>query len=158
MMENIHSEAYSESHWHIHESARLPLEHIGTVPCMKRKVDWPCVGLRTSALSLRNAWLSLRNAWLPLQLSKKYFFWIIRVYIQDEISDAARHHILQQLIIRDHSMPTNFACFFVRLQPHPETVDRIIMEVVSIERESVEFGLSALNHLSQMHYESNSFG
>ena len=68
MMENIHSEMYSlliDTYVKDTQEKHRLFNAIETVPCVKKKADWPCVGSITETLP---------NVWLHLQQWKVFSF------------------------------------------------------------------------------------
>ncbi|KAH0833907.1 ribonucleotide reductase small subunit [Lanmaoa asiatica] len=136
MMENIHSETYSlliDTYIKDPAEREYLFDAVETIPCIKRKADW----------ALR--WISDRHSTFPERLvafaavegiffsgSFASIFWLKKRGLMPGLTFS------NELISRDEGMHTDFACLLfshLRRRPHPDVIERIIMEAVKIEQE-----------------------
>jgi len=136
MMENIHSETYSLLiDTYIKDPARREylFDAVETIPCIRKKADW----------ALR--WISDRRASFAERLvafaavegiffsgSFASIFWLKKRGLMPGLTFS------NELISRDEGMHTDFACLLfshLRRRPHPNLVEKIIIEAVGIEQE-----------------------
>jgi ribonucleoside-diphosphate reductase subunit M2 len=135
MMENIHSETYSlliDTYIRDAEQREFLFDAIETIPVVKKKADW--------ALK----WISDRNATFAERLiafaavegiffsgSFASIFWLKKRGLMPGLTFS------NELISRDEGLHTDFACLLfshLRRRAHPDTVNRIITEAVTIEQ------------------------
>ena len=136
MMENIHSETYSlliDTYIREPEQRDFLFGAIETIPVVKRKAEW----------ALR--WISDRRAIFAERLvafaavegiffsgSFASIFWLKKRGLMPGLSFS------NELISRDEGLHTDFACLLfshLKKRAHPETVEKIITEAVSIEKD-----------------------
>jgi ribonucleoside-diphosphate reductase subunit M2 len=136
MMENIHSETYSlliDTYIKDPAQREYLFDAVETIPCVKKKADW--------ALK----WISDRQATFAERLvafaavegiffsgSFASIFWLKKRGLMPGLTFS------NELISRDEGMHTDFACLLfshLRRRPHPDTVNMIITQAVTIEQE-----------------------
>jgi ribonucleoside-diphosphate reductase subunit M2 len=136
MMENIHSETYSPL---IDTYIKDPAEReylfdaIETIPCVKCKADWALKWISDQQLTFAERFV----AFAPVEgifFSGSFasIFWLKKCGLMPGLTFS------NELISRDEGMHTNFACLLfshIKRRPHPDTMERIITEAVTIEQE-----------------------
>ncbi|KAK0500766.1 ribonucleotide reductase small subunit [Armillaria luteobubalina] len=130
--ENIHSETYSLLiDTYIKDPARREyhFDAIETIPCIKLKADW----------ALR--WISDHRSTFAERLVA--FAAVEGIFFSGSFVS---------IFCRDEGMHTDFACLLfshLKRRPHPEVVERIIVEAVNIEQEfltdALPVGLIGMN-------------
>jgi ribonucleoside-diphosphate reductase subunit M2 len=136
MIENVHTETYSLL---IDTYIKDPSERdhlfnaIETIPCINRKAEW---ALRWVS-DTRSTFAERLVAFAAIQgiFFSSFFaaiFWIKKRGLMPGLTFS------NELISRDESMHTDFACLLfshLRRRPHPQTILHIISEAVEIEKE-----------------------
>ena len=135
MMENIHSETYSlliDTYIRDPAQREFLFDAIETIPVVKQKADW----------ALR--WISDKKATFAERLvafaavegiffsgSFASIFWLKKRGLMPGLTFS------NELISRDEGLHTDFACLLfshLKKRAHPDTVQKIIVEAVSIEQ------------------------
>lgn len=146
MIENIHSETYSLLIDTLIKDAnerQYLFDAIETIPAVKRKADW----------ALR--WISDKHATFATRLvafaavegiffsgSFASIFWLKKRGLMPGLAFS------NELISRDEGMHTDFACLLfshLKRRPHPDVIQRIIVEAVCIEQEFLT-GMSSIRY------------
>jgi ribonucleoside-diphosphate reductase subunit M2 len=135
MMENIHSEMYSLLiDTYIKDPAQRDhlFNAVETIPCIKRKADWALMWIadqRSTFAERLVAFAAVEGIFSSGSFAS--IFWLKKRGLMPGSMFS------NELISRDKGMHTDFACLLfshMKRRPHPDTVKRIIMEVVSIEQ------------------------
>ncbi len=150
MMENIHSETYSLLiDTYIKDPAQRDylFDAIETVPCIKRKAEWALNWISDS----RSSFAERLVAFAAVE-GYLLFRFLCLYLLAEETWSHARPYLSNELISRDEGMHTDFACLLfshLKRRPHPDTVEKIIMEAVVIEQEflteALPVGLIGMN-------------
>ncbi|KAG9308690.1 ribonucleotide reductase small subunit [Chiua virens] len=136
MMENIHSETYSlliDTYVKDPDERQYLFDAIETIPCIKRKADWTLrwISDRHSTFSERLvAFAAVEGIFFSGSFAS--IFWLKKRGLMPGLTFS------NELISRDEGMHTDFACLLfshLRRRPHPDVIERIIMEAVKIEQE-----------------------
>ncbi|OAX43870.1 hypothetical protein K503DRAFT_17049 [Rhizopogon vinicolor AM-OR11-026] len=136
MIENIHSETYSlliDTLIKDVDERQYLFDAIESIPAVKRKADW----------ALR--WISDKHATFATRLvafaavegiffsgSFASIFWLKKRGLMPGLAFS------NELISRDEGMHTDFACLLfshLKRRPHPDVIQKIIVEAVHIEQE-----------------------
>lgn len=134
--ENIHSETYSLLiDTYIKDAAQREylFDAIENIPCIKKKADWALkwIADRRSTFGERLiAFAAVEGIFFSGSFAA--IFWLKKRGLMPGLTFS------NELISRDEGMHTDFACLLfghLRKRPHPETVERIITEAVTIEQE-----------------------
>lgn len=150
MMENIHSETYSLLiDTYIKDPAQRDylFDAIETVPCIKRKAEWALNWISDSRSSFAErlvAFAAVEGIFFSGSFAS--IFWLKKRGLMPGLTFS------NELISRDEGMHTDFACLLfshLKRRPHPDTVEKIIMEAVVIEQEflteALPVGLIGMN-------------
>ncbi|KAF9074189.1 ribonucleotide reductase small subunit [Rhodocollybia butyracea] len=136
MMENIHSETYSLL---IDTYIKDPVERdylfdaIETIPCIKKKAEWALrwINDEESVFGERLvAFAAVEGIFFSGSFAS--IFWMKKRGLMPGLTFS------NELISRDEGMHTDFACLLfshLRRRPHYDTVERIVVEAVDIEKE-----------------------
>ena len=136
MMENIHSETYSlliDTYVKDRDERNHLFDAIDTIPCIKHKVDWTLQWIfdKHSTFAERLvAFAAVEGVFFSGSFAA--IFWIKKRGLMPGLTFS------NELISRDEGLHTDFACLlftYLKRRPHPETVERIILEAVKIEQE-----------------------
>ncbi|KAF8484957.1 ribonucleotide reductase small subunit [Russula ochroleuca] len=136
MMENIHSETYSLLiDTYIKDPAQREhlFDAVETIPCVKKKADWALTWIsdRQSTFAERLvAFAAVEGIFFSGSFAS--IFWLKKRGLMPGLTFS------NELISRDEGMHTDFACLLfshLRRRPHPDTVNKIIIEAVTIEQE-----------------------
>ncbi|KAF9534797.1 beta subunit of ribonucleotide reductase [Crepidotus variabilis] len=136
MMENIHSETYSlliDTYIKDPVQREYLFDAIETVPCVKRKAEWALRWISDKRSSFGErlvAFAAVEGIFFSGSFAS--VFWLKKRGLMPGLAFS------NELISRDEGMHTDFACLlFSHLQrrPHPDTVQRIITQAVTIEQE-----------------------
>ncbi|KAK0233877.1 ribonucleotide reductase small subunit [Armillaria fumosa] len=150
MMENIHSETYSLLiDTYIKDPARREylFDAIETIPCIKLKADWALRWIsdhRSTFAERLVAFAAVEGIFFSGSFAA--IFWLKKRGLMPGLTFS------NELISRDEGMHTDFACLLfshLKRSPHPEVVERIIVEAVNIEQEfltdALPVGLIGMN-------------
>ena len=136
LRENIHSETYSLL---IDTYIREPIQRerlfdaVETIPCIKKKADWALRWIsdkRSTFAERLIAFAAVEGIFFSGSFAS--IFWLKKRGLMPGLTFS------NELISRDEGMHTDFACLLfshLRRRPHPEVVNRIITEAVTIEQE-----------------------
>ncbi|KAG6855085.1 Ribonucleotide-diphosphate reductase (RNR), small subunit [Blastosporella zonata] len=136
MMENVHSETYSLL---IDTYIKDPVERthlldaIQTIPCIKRKAEWALrwISDQESTFAERLvAFAAVEGIFFSGSFAS--IFWIKKRGLMPGLTFS------NELISRDEGLHTDFACLLfthLKRRPHPDIVQKIIVEAVKIEQE-----------------------
>ncbi|KAG6829334.1 Ribonucleotide-diphosphate reductase (RNR), small subunit, partial [Tricholoma furcatifolium] len=136
MMQNVHSETYSLL---IDTYIKDPVERnhlfdaIETIPCIKRKADWALrwISDQKSTFAERLvAFAAVEGIFFSGSFAS--IFWIKKRGLMPGLTFS------NELISRDEGLHTEFACLLfthLKRRPHPNTIQKIIIEAVKIEQE-----------------------
>ncbi|PBL00321.1 hypothetical protein ARMGADRAFT_1006538 [Armillaria gallica] len=136
MMENIHSETYSLLiDTYIKDTAQREylFDAIETIPCIKLKADWALRWIsdhRSTFAERLVAFAAVEGIFFSGSFAS--IFWLKKRGLMPGLTFS------NELISRDEGMHTDFACLLfshLKRRPHPEVVERIIVEAVNIEQE-----------------------
>jgi len=136
MMENIHSETYSlliDTYVKDPDERNHLFHAIDTIPCIKHKADWALQWIldKHSTFAERLvAFAAVEGVFFSGSFAA--IFWIKKRGLMPGLTFS------NELISRDEGLHTDFACLLfthLKRRPHPETVERIILEAVKIEQE-----------------------
>ncbi|KAF9075959.1 ribonucleotide reductase [Rhodocollybia butyracea] len=136
MMENIHSETYSlliDTYVKdITDRERL-FRAIDTIPSIKRKADWALkwISDKQSTFAERLvAFAAVEGIFFSGSFAS--IFWLKKRGLMPGLTYS------NELISRDEGLHTDFACLLfshLKRRPHPNIIQKIITEAVTIERE-----------------------
>ncbi|KAH0587435.1 Ribonucleotide-diphosphate reductase (RNR), small subunit [Termitomyces sp. 'cryptogamus'] len=136
MMENVHSETYSlliDTYIKDPEERKHLFDAIETISCVKRKADWALrwISDQQSTFAERLvAFAAVEGIFFSGSFAA--IFWIKKRGLMPGLTFS------NELISRDEGLHTDFACLLfthLRRRPHPEIIERIIVEAVKIEQE-----------------------
>lgn len=136
MIENVHSEAYSlliDTYIKDPGQREHLFNAIETIPCVQRKADWALkwIADKNSTFAERLvAFAAVEGIFFSGSFAS--IFWIKKRGLMPGLTFS------NELISRDEGLHTDFACLLfshLRRRPHPNTVQRIILEAVKIEQE-----------------------
>ncbi|KAG6900903.1 Ribonucleotide-diphosphate reductase (RNR), small subunit [Termitomyces sp. T159_Od127] len=136
MMENVHSETYSlliDTYIKDSEERTRLFDAIETIPCVQRKADWALrwISDQQSTFAERLvAFAAVEGIFFSGSFAA--IFWIKKRGLMPGLTFS------NELISRDEGLHTDFACLLfahLRRRPHPEIIERIIVEAVKIEQE-----------------------
>jgi ribonucleoside-diphosphate reductase subunit M2 len=136
MMENIHSETYSlliDSYIKEPKQREYLFDAVETIPCVAKKADWALrwISDRDSIFGERLvAFAAVEGIFFSGSFAS--IFWLKKRGLMPGLTFS------NELISRDEGMHTDFACLLfshLRRRPHPDTVNHIITEAVTIEQE-----------------------
>ncbi|RDB22795.1 Ribonucleoside-diphosphate reductase small chain [Hypsizygus marmoreus] len=136
MMENIHSETYSlliDGYIKDPQERAHLFDAIDTIPCIKRKADWALkwISDKHSTFAERLvAFAAVEGIFFSGSFAS--IFWIKKRGLMPGLTFS------NELISRDEGLHTDFACLlftYLKRRPHPDVVQRIIVEAVKIEQE-----------------------
>ena len=151
MMENIHSETYSLLiDTYIKDAAEREylFDAVETIPCIKRKAEWALTWIsdqRSTFAERLIAFAAVEGIFFSGSFAS--IFWLKKRGLMPGLTFS------NELISRDEGMHTDFACLLfshLKRRPHPDTVNRIISEAVTIEQEFLTgkiFSMSNRHHL-----------
>src|SRR3984893_2881929 len=136
MMENIHSETYSLLiDTYIKDAAQREhlFDAIETIPCIKRKANWAIewIGDQRSTFAERLvAFAAVEGIFFSGSFAS--IFWLRKRGLMPGLTFS------NELISRDEGMHTDFAGLLfshLKRRSHPDVVNKIITEAVTIEQE-----------------------
>ncbi|KAH8118581.1 ribonucleotide reductase small subunit [Phellopilus nigrolimitatus] len=150
MMENIHSETYSLLiDTYIKDPAQRDhlFDAIETIPCIKKKADWALRWITDQRSTFGErliAFAAVEGIFFSGSFAS--IFWLKKRGLMPGLTFS------NELISRDEGMHTDFACLLfshLRRRPHPDVVEKIIIEAVKIEQEfltdALPVGLIGMN-------------
>ncbi|KAK0520940.1 Ribonucleotide-diphosphate reductase (RNR), small subunit [Tilletia horrida] len=135
MMENIHSETYSLLiDTYIRDPAQRDylFDAIETIPVIKQKAEWALRWISDKESSFAErlvAFAAVEGIFFSGSFAS--IFWLKKRGLMPGLTFS------NELISRDEGLHTDFACLLfshLRKRPHPDVVNRIITEAVSIEQ------------------------
>ncbi|PKI82535.1 ribonucleoside-diphosphate reductase [Malassezia vespertilionis] len=135
MMENIHSETYSlliDTYIREPKQREFLFNAIETIPVVKRKADWALRWINDQRASFSErliAFAAVEGIFFSGSFAS--IFWLKKRGLMPGLSFS------NELISRDEGLHTDFACLLfghLRKRAHPDTVNRIITEAVTIEQ------------------------
>ena len=106
---------------------------VETIPCVKKKADWALRWIsdkRSTFAERLIAFAAVEGIFFSGSFAS--IFWLKKRGLMPGLTFS------NELISRDEGMHTDFACLLfshLRRRPHPEVVNRIITEAVTIEQE-----------------------
>jgi len=136
MMENIHSETYSlliDTYIKDPAQREYLFDAVETVPCVKKKADWALTWITDQRASFAErlvAFAAVEGIFFSGSFAS--IFWLKKRGLMPGLTFS------NELISRDEGMHTDFACLLfshLKRRPHPDTVNKIITEAVTIEQE-----------------------
>ncbi|KAL4399713.1 Ribonucleotide-diphosphate reductase (RNR), small subunit [Malassezia pachydermatis] len=136
MMENIHSETYSLLiDTYIRDTAQREylFNAIETIPVVKQKAEWALRWIADKRASFSErlvAFAAVEGIFFSGSFAS--IFWLKKRGLMPGLSFS------NELITRDEGLHTDFACLLfshLKKRSHPDTVNRIITEAVSIEKD-----------------------
>ncbi|WFC96478.1 ribonucleoside-diphosphate reductase [Malassezia brasiliensis] len=136
MIENIHSETYSlliDTYIREPEQRDFLFNAIETIPVVKQKAEWALrwISDRRASFSERLvAFAAVEGIFFSGSFAS--IFWLKKRGLMPGLSFS------NELISRDEGLHTDFACLLfshLKKRAHPDTVNRIITEAVSIEQD-----------------------
>ncbi|KAG6857326.1 Ribonucleotide-diphosphate reductase (RNR), small subunit [Tephrocybe sp. NHM501043] len=136
MMENVHSETYSlliDTYIKDPAERRHLFDAIETIPCIKRKADWALRWISDSQSTFAErlvAFAAVEGIFFSGSFAS--IFWIKKRGLMPGLTFS------NELISRDEGLHTDFACLLfshLRRKPHPEIIQKIVVEAVKIEQE-----------------------
>lgn len=135
-MENVHSETYSlliDSYIKDPDERNRLFNAIENVPCIKRKADWTLrwiSDMQSTFAERLVAFAAVEGIFFSGSFAA--IFWIKKRGLMPGLTFS------NELISRDEGLHTDFACLmfsYLRRQPHPNTILKIISEAVEIEQD-----------------------
>ena len=136
MMENIHSETYSlliDTYIREPEQRDFLFNAIETIPVVKQKAEWALRWISDKRASFSErlvAFAAVEGIFFSGSFAS--IFWLKKRGLMPGLSFS------NELISRDEGLHTDFACLLfshLKKRAHPDTVNRIITEAVSIEQD-----------------------
>jgi len=136
MTENIHSETYSlliDSYVSDVQQRQYLFNAIETIPCVKRKADWALRWIsdkRSTFAERLVAFAAVEGIFFSGSFAS--IFWLKKRGLMPGLTYA------NELISRDEGLHTDFACLVLthlKRRPHPEIIQAIITEAVTLEQE-----------------------
>lgn len=133
--ENIHSETYSlliDTYIRDPEQREFLFDAIETIPVVKKKADWALkwISDKESTFAERLvAFAAVEGIFFSGSFAS--IFWLKKRGLMPGLTFS------NELISRDEGLHTDFACLLfshLRKRAHPDTVERIITEAVTIEQ------------------------
>ncbi|KIY43022.1 ribonucleotide reductase [Fistulina hepatica ATCC 64428] len=136
MTENIHTEAYSllvDTYISDPDERQFLFTAIETIPCIKKKAEWAFkwMGDTRSSFGIRVAAFAAVEG-IFFSGSFAGIFWLKKRGLMPGLTFS------NELIIRDEGLHADFGCLLfntLKKRPHPEVVQRIIVEAVAVEKE-----------------------
>ncbi|KIY43191.1 ribonucleotide reductase [Fistulina hepatica ATCC 64428] len=136
MMENIHSETYSlliDTYIADSTERNFLFTAVETIPCIQKKANWAFkwMGDHVSSFGIRVAAFAAVEG-IFFSGSFAAIFWLKKRGLMPGLTFS------NELIIRDEGMHTDFGCLMfntLRRRPHPDVVQRLIVEAVAVEKE-----------------------
>jgi ribonucleoside-diphosphate reductase subunit M2 len=136
MMENIHSETYSlliDTYIKDPAEREYLFDAVETVPCVKKKADWALTWITDRQATFAErlvAFAAVEGIFFSGSFAS--IFWLKKRGLMPGLAFS------NELISRDEGMHTDFACLLfshLKRRPHPDTVNEIITQAVTIEQE-----------------------
>ena len=136
MIENIHSETYSlliDTYIREPDQREFLFDAIETIPVVKKKADWALrwISDRRASFSERLvAFAAVEGIFFSGSFAS--IFWLKKRGLMPGLSFS------NELISRDEGLHTDFACLLfghLKKRAHPDTIEAIITEAVSIEQD-----------------------
>ncbi|GLB33688.1 putative ribonucleotide reductase small subunit [Lyophyllum shimeji] len=136
MIENVHSETYSlliDTYIRDPDERTLLFDAIETIPSVKRKADWALRWIadkRSTFAERLVAFAAVEGIFFSGSFAS--IFWIKKRGFMPGLTFS------NELISRDEGLHTDFACLLfthLKRRPHPNIIERIIVEAVTIEQE-----------------------
>lgn len=136
MMENIHSETYSlliDTYIRDPEQREFLFDAIETIPVVKTKADWALKWISDKRATFAErlvAFAAVEGIFFSGSFAS--IFWLKKRGLMPGLTFS------NELISRDEGLHTDFACLLfshLRKRAHPDTVNRIITEAVTIEQQ-----------------------
>ncbi|WFD04096.1 ribonucleoside-diphosphate reductase [Malassezia obtusa] len=136
MIENIHSETYSlliDTYIREPEQRDFLFNAIETIPVVKQKAEWALRWISDKRASFSErlvAFAAVEGIFFSGSFAS--IFWLKKRGLMPGLSFS------NELISRDEGLHTDFACLLfshLKKRAHPDTVNRIITEAVSIEQD-----------------------
>jgi ribonucleoside-diphosphate reductase subunit M2 len=135
MMENIHSETYSlliDTYIRDPDQREFLFDAIETIPVVKTKADWALKWISDKRATFAErlvAFAAVEGIFFSGSFAS--IFWLKKRGLMPGLTFS------NELISRDEGLHTDFACLLfshLRKRAHPDTVNKIITEAVSIEQ------------------------